>query len=405
MQPVTGLILGLFNHVQTVGVALVRPVVQLFLPGGFFSRNGAGPGGLVAVAHQSPTLQALQHGLGRCFCIAMHTHRDLFDQPQIGVVCLHLDDLGVFGPVVQPVLRQCAKRPHARAQRHHHIGLGDQLHGRFGTLVAQRAAPQWVAGRESIIAQVTGHHWRTQTLSQRLAFGHCITHHHPATGQNDRKLGIGQQVGSGIEAVFTAGTALHAHRLGDFASDFAVEVIAWNIQLGRAHFRHGAVKAACGVLGHAFGVVHMALVLGELLEHRQLVGLLEAAQPHAHGAGLGRDHHHRAVSPVSGRNGSDAVADAGAVLANHHTVAAADTGIAVGHVAGALLVHHRDQLDTGRGKNIHRVHEGRAHDAEDFSHAIGGHGLDKSLGGRHFLRSGGHAGLAGGGVVHGKGSP
>ena len=146
----------------------------------------------------------------------------------------------------------------------------------------------------------------------------------------------------------------------------------------------------------------MALVLGELLEHRQLVGLLEAAQAHAHGAGLGRDHHHRAVRPVGGGNGSDAVADAGAILANHHTVAAADTGVAVGHVAGALLVHHRDELDTGRGKDVHRVHEGRAHDAEDLGHAIGGHGLDKSLGGRHFLRSGGHGGLAGGGVVHGE---
>ena len=383
----------------------MRPVVQLFLPGGFFSCNGAGAGGLVAIAHQSPALQALQHGLGRCFCIAMHTHGDLFDQTQVGVVGLHLDDLGIFGPVVQPVLRQRAKRAHARTQCHHHIGLGNQFHGRLGALVAQRAAPQRVAGRESIIAQVTRHYRRTQTLSQRLAFGHRVTHHHAATGQNDRELGIGKQIGGGVEAVFTAGAALHTHRLRDFAGDFPIKIVARNIELGRAHFRHGAVKAAGGVLGHAFGVVHVALVLGELLKHRQLVGLLEAAQAHAHSAGLGRDHHHRAVRPVGGGNGSDAVADAGPILANHHTVAAADTGITVGHVASALLMHHRDKLDSGRGKNIHRVHESRAHDAEDLGHAIGRHGLDKGLRGRHFLRPSGHGGLVGGGVVHGKGTP
>ena len=383
----------------------MRPVVQLFLPGSFFSRNGAGAGGLVAVAHQSSALQALQHGLGRGLGIAMHTHRDLFDQTQVGVVGLDLNDLGVFGPVVQPVLRQRAKRTHARAQCHHHISLGDQFHGRFGTLVTQRAAPQRVAGRESIVAQVTGHHWRTQTLSQRLAFGHRVPHHHATTGQNDRELGIGQQLSSGIQAVFTTGTTLHAHWLGDFAGDFTIEIVARNIELGRPHFGHGAVKAARGVLGHAFGIVHVALVFGELLKHRQLVGLLEAAQAHAHSAGLGRDHHDRAVGPVGGGNGGHAVADAGSILANHHTVTTADTGITVGHVAGALLMHHRDKLDTGRGKDVHRVHEGRAHDAEDLGHAIGGHGLDKGLRGRHFLRSSGHGGLVGGGVVHGKGTP
>ena len=43
----------------------------------------------------------------------------------------------------------------------------------------------------------------------------------------------------------------------------------------------------------------MALVLGELLEHRQLVGLLETAQAYAHGACLRRHHHHGAVKKKS----------------------------------------------------------------------------------------------------------
>src|SRR5690606_19419488 len=121
---------------------------------------------------------------------------------------------------------------------------------------------------------------------------------------------------------------------------------------------HGAVEAAAGELGHARRVVDVALVLGELLEHGQLVGLLEAAQALAHGAGLGGHDDHRRVGPVGGGDGGDAIADAWAVLADAHAVAAGHAGIAVGHVGTALLVHHGDHGDAGGGENIHRVHEG-----------------------------------------------
>ena len=147
-------------------------------------------------------------------------------------------------------------------------------------------------------------------------------------------------------------------------------------------------KQRRGELGHALRVVDVALVLGELLEHRQLVGFLEAAQAHAHGAGLGRDDDDRAVRPVGRGDRGHAVADAGAVLPDHHAVAAADARIAVGHVAGALLVHDRDQADAGRREDVHRVHEGRAHDAEHVGHAVGDQGLDEGLGRRHLLHAG-----------------
>src|SRR2546427_6213766 len=47
---------------------------------------------------------------------------------------------------------------------------------------------------------------------------------------------------------------------------------------GGTHLGDGAVKAAGRELGHALGVADMALVLGELLEHGQLVGFLKAPQ-------------------------------------------------------------------------------------------------------------------------------
>ena len=196
--------------------------------------------------------------------------------------------------------------------------------------------------------------------------------------------------------------ALHAHGLGDFALDFAVKIVARNVELGRAHLGHGAVKAAAGVFGHALGVVHVALVLGEFLEHGELVRLLETTQTHTHGSGLGGDHDHRAVRPVGSGNRGHAVADAGAVLPDHHAVATRNAGITVGHVRRALLVHHWHQPDTGGGEDVHRVHERRAHDAENIGHAVGDHGLHKSLGRRHFLHAADHGAIVLGGLWHGK---
>src|SRR5690606_38418619 len=115
----------------------------------------------------------------------------------------------------------------------------------------------------------------------------------------------------------------------------------------------------------------MTLVLGELLEHGQLIAFLETAQADAGGAGFGRHDDHRRVRPVCGGDGGDAVADARTVLTDHDTVAAADASIAVGHVSGALLVHDRDQSNACGSENIHGVHEGRTHDAEHFRNAVG----------------------------------
>ena len=357
----------------------MSPGVEFLFPSVFFGLDFGGALGLVGVTGQGAGRQALEQFNGHRLGVAVDAHGDFFDQAQIGVVGFNLDDLGVFGPVVHAVLRQGAKRPHARAQRHHHISLSDQLHRGLGALVAQRTGPQRVAGRKGGVAQVAVGHGRTQALGQGHAFLDRVTHDHTTARQNDRKLGIGQQLHGCMEAVFAPRTAFHAHGLGNFAVDFAVEVIAWNVQLGRPHFRDGAVKAARRKLGHALGVVHMALVLGELLEHRQLLRRLKTTQAHAHGAGFGGDHDHRAVRPIGRRNGRDAVADARAVLANDHAVASAHTGIAVRHVRPALLVHHRYQSDACGGKNVHRVHEGRAHDAEHVRHAVGNHGFHKGL--------------------------
>ena len=127
-----------------------------------------------------------------------------------------------------------------------------------------------------------------------------------------------------------------------------------------------------------FGLHHVALVLGDLGEDRQLLGLLEAAQAHGHGARLGRDQHHRRVRPVGGRGAGDEVGDARAVLPDAHAVPAGDARVAVGHVHRALLVGHGDEADAGGREDVEGVHVGRAHDAEDVGHALGDQRLDEA---------------------------
>ncbi len=237
--------------------------------------------------------------------------------------------------------------------------------------------------------QIAVDHRRAQPLGQRLAFLDAIGHHHAAAGDDHRELGLRQQFGRFVQALLAARAAVQPARLRNLGLDLAVEVVARNVQLGRAHLGHRAIEAAAGEFGHARRIGDVALVLGELLEHRQLVGFLEAAQADAHGAGLGRDDDHRAVRPVGRGNRGHAVADAGAVLADHDAVAARHARIAVGHMTGALLMHDRDQADAGGREDVHRVHEGRTHDAEHIGHAVGGEGFDKGLGRRHGLRAGG----------------
>ena len=90
------------------------------------------------------------------------------------------------------------------------------------------------------------------------------------------------------------------------------------------------------------------------------------------------------MGPEGGGDGRNAVGDAGAVLADHYTVAAAYSGVAVCHVGGALFMHHRDEANASGGKNVHGVHESRAHDAEGGVNAVCHHSFNECFAGGHF---------------------
>ncbi|MPM58343.1 hypothetical protein SDC9_105174 [bioreactor metagenome] len=106
-------LLGLFDHVEAVGVTLVGPLVEFLLPCVLLGLDGVGTlclGGIAVELHIGKALDQLgRHGLG----VAVDAHGDFLDQAQVGVIGFHLNDLGRLGPVVHAVLRQRAERAHA----------------------------------------------------------------------------------------------------------------------------------------------------------------------------------------------------------------------------------------------------------------------------------------------------
>lgn len=100
----------------------------------------------------------------------------------------------------------------------------------------------------------------------------------------------------------------------------------------RVHFGMSAIEAARSDLGQAVLVVDVALVFGELLEHRELVGLVEASEADAHRADPQRHDDDGRVSPECGGDCGDAVGGAGPVLVDHDPVLAGHTCVAESRV-------------------------------------------------------------------------
>jgi hypothetical protein len=76
------------------------------------------------------------------------------------------------------------------------------------------------------------------------------------------------------------------------------------------------------------------------------------------------------MCPVGSGNRSHAVTDAGAILADNHTVPTGNPRVAIGHVGGTLLVNHRHQTNAGGCEDIHGVHESGTHDAKHVGDTV-----------------------------------
>ena len=311
--------------------------------------------------------------------IAADADRNLLDQSEHLRVGIDLDYFRALRPVIHAVLRQRAERAEPGAECEHDVRLRDQLHARLRALIAERPAPERMARGEAVIVQIAGHDGGAELLGQCHRRRGAVRHDDPAAGDDHREFRAGQQGCGVVEALRPAGAALDADRLRDFVVGGAVEIVARDVELGRPHLQHRPIEAASGDLGHAPRIVHVTLVFRDVGKDRQLLGFLKTAESHRHGAGFGRDHHHRTVRPVGGGDGSDEIGDAGSVLRHADAVPSAGPGVAVRHMARTLLVHDRDEADAGGGEQVERVHERRSHDPEHVGDAVRHQRLDEGF--------------------------
>ena len=167
-----------------------------------------------------------------------------FTRPSIAVIGVDLDDLGVLRPVVEAVLRQRAEGPEARAEREHDVGLGDELHRRLRALVAERAAPQRVVGGESVVVQVAVDDRRLQILGERHGFLDAVRHDHAAAGEDHRELAPASSLAASSRLSSAPGPRADALRLRDLAVELAVEIVARDVELGRAALRAAPCRSS-----------------------------------------------------------------------------------------------------------------------------------------------------------------
>src|SRR5262249_56171223 len=100
-------------------------------------------------------------------------------------------------------------------------------------------------------------------------------------------------------------------------------------------------------------------------------------------AGLGWEHDDRRVRPEGRRGRGDEIGDAGPILGDAHALAARYARIAVGHVAGALLVHGGNEADAGRRKQVESIHVGGADNTKHMGDAMGEEGFNEGFAWRH----------------------
>ena len=325
----------------------------------------------------------LARDLGR---IAANADADRLGQADAIRVDVHLNDLGRLGPIVDLVAWQGRKRIEPRAERQHHIGPGDQLHGRARAIVAQRPRRQGMAARKAVIVLIARTDRRIQPFGQSDAVWNGAAYHHPRPGQDHRELGFRQKprrLGYGRRA---ARRALKLDDGGKIDIDDLGPEVARDVDLGRGRQTAGLEDNPVQHLGHARGVANLFLIADHVAEHGHLLDLLKTALAESLVGGLGRDHQHRGVVPVGGLHGGDKARHAGTVLGDDHAHLAAGAGVTVAHQPAIGLLRHVPEGDARLGEEVRNRHEGRADDAKGVGDAMALQHFDEGFFGGHLHR-------------------
>ena len=290
----------------------------------------------------------------------------------------------------------------ARAQRDHQIGAAARLVGGEGTVATDEAQGQRVGAADAAHAVGRGDDRNAQAVRQ---LGDLVARFRQRGAMADEQHGLvggSQQIDGRGHVGFAGARSVRAvHMRGRRQIDvgfFLIHVVG-DVQVHRTgtardHGVHGLAQGQrqhvhpCGLEGALDDRAHHLREVGLVV----FVQLLEGRAIVLRGRHVGGDGHEGRRIRQRGGQRHDHIgrARAGGGERGHRLVL--DAKVGVGHVAGALLVARRDQLDlvTHVIERIEDADVAVTADAEDIGHLF----LDQVMGDEFAALHGGHLGVS-----------
>jgi len=304
---------------------------------------------------------------------------DSLGKAESSVVDINLDDFGVFGEVVEVVLREGTENRESGSEGNDDISVMHGVHCGLVTLVSKVTYRKTMVGGEGIVVEISASDGDTKIFGESGNFIVGISHGDTTTSKDDGVLGVFDEFDSVRESGLTSSGMSKLLGSSNSVLVFTIEEVAGNVNLDGSTFMHSNIEGLSGKLRHASRVVNVGLEFGDRREDGNLIELLETSMSFSHGTGLGGDTDNRGVSPVSGGDTGEEVGDTGTVLGDAYTVSSTGTSVTISHVGSVLLVSNRNESDSGSRPEIKSVHEGRSYDSEGIGDTVSNHLLNEGL--------------------------
>ena len=156
----------------------MRPAVEFLFPHLTFFSDRRESRFAIGMASECFSFESRYQRECCCTCVATNAHRNFLDQTEHLCVCINLNNLGVFRPVINAMLRQRSERPQTCAQCDHDIGFANEFHRGFRALIAQRPAPEGMVGWEAVIVQIAIANGRVEQFCELDSGVHPVAHDH-----------------------------------------------------------------------------------------------------------------------------------------------------------------------------------------------------------------------------------
>ena len=166
--------------------------------------------------------------------IAFDADGDFFGQTNAVCVDINLNDLGIFGPVIDAVTWQGRERVQTSAQREDNVRLSDDLHRGLRPVVAQWTHRQIMRTWEAVVVLVVRAHRCIQTLCQFDQIANRARENNACTRQDHREFCLGKKTRCLSHGLFTTCGTFELNDLRQFYVDHLSPHITRNVDLCRS---------------------------------------------------------------------------------------------------------------------------------------------------------------------------